>query len=395
MLFIDGLVSYDVRRHRDFDTFCVRNIYEYSTLFLPFKFWLFVICSVNRMIAIALKNAKSADIKEGIIPSRFVVTAFRRLLKSFLIRNRLIDTAVQNNDHITELIFVTWPTAVLILMLVSRGTISRWLCHLGPRGALHKSVALFRPEPSRATLTAQVEGSACIVRTFEPKLREKHNSSNLQQLLDLGRENAVDSVLIAVEARNENGITALIERLRLLRVEVAMCQSHAATSLLLQNESKIGDSYCSVAAGLPISRCDFLIKSFIAKFGAQAVLLLFFPLLLFFASLTTLNIQAPIIFRQERRGWCGNQFIITKFHTMHEPSYGTKWFTQTEGNDVRGTLLGSFLPRTSLDDLVLLPRPIKCAMGYNMTYYIEHWSLRLVLRILASTPICLIRENIN
>jgi lipopolysaccharide/colanic/teichoic acid biosynthesis glycosyltransferase len=136
---------------------------------------------------------------------------------------------------------------------------------------------------------------------------------------------------------------------------------------------------------------------------------------------------------------------------MREPPDGTQWFAQTSRRDVRCTWVGSFLRRTSLDELPQLfnvlrgemslvgPRPhaihlheierfgqeivanyaqrhrvkpgltgwaqIHGARGAVTTpdqmrqrvqydlHYIEHWSIWLDLKILLLTPLRLIGEN--
>lgn len=163
--------------------------------------------------------------------------------------------------------------------------------------------------------------------------------------------------------------------------------------------------------------------------AAATILILAAPLLLGAALAVALTMGRPILFRQERPGKDARIFRVFKLRTMHE------------GRDERGELLppderltrvGSFLRRTSLDELPQLlnvlrgemslvgPRPllVEYLPRYNQrqrrrhevlpgitglaqvngrnaiswqrrleldAWYVENWSLRLDLHILAQT----------
>ena len=167
--------------------------------------------------------------------------------------------------------------------------------------------------------------------------------------------------------------------------------------------------------------------------GGLAVLLPFFP---FVALAIWLEDHGPIFYRQERMGLDGRPFDMLKFRSMRvnaESSTGPVWAVR---DDPRRTRIGSFLRRWSLDELPQLwnvlrgdmsmigPRPerpafvhefksripqymlrhrvkagitgwaqvhgwrgntsIQKRLQYDL-YYIEHWSLKLDLKILWMT----------
>ncbi len=58
----------------------------------------------------------------------------------------------------------------------------------------------------------------------------------------------------------------------------------------------------------------------------------------------------PIIFRQRRNGFNGQQFTIYKFRTMHVMEDGPE-IVQARRNDSRVTRVGRILRRTSIDEL--------------------------------------------
>lgn len=142
----------------------------------------------------------------------------------------------------------------------------------------------------------------------------------------------------------------------------------------------------------------------------------------------------PILFRQERAGLNGVPFAVLKFRTMRPPSQ------PDETDDVRLTRVGRLLRSSSLDELPSLwnvvrgemnfvgPRPLPTAYTalYNRvqarrlevkpgltgllqvrgrnalswedkfaldTWYVENRSWRLDLRILAETPVAILRAR--
>lgn len=171
---------------------------------------------------------------------------------------------------------------------------------------------------------------------------------------------------------------------------------------------------------------------------AAAALVVLSPLLGLVAVAVRLDSPGPALFRQVRRGRNRRVFRVLKFRTMYREASAD--FRQAEREDVRVTRVGTFLRRTSLDELpqlfnvlegsmsVVGPRPHPLALdalyepliaGYGVRYavkpgitgwaqvngyrgetrrledmlrriahdraYIEHWSLALDTSILART----------
>ncbi|MDX1419578.1 MAG: undecaprenyl-phosphate glucose phosphotransferase [Rubricoccaceae bacterium] len=179
-------------------------------------------------------------------------------------------------------------------------------------------------------------------------------------------------------------------------------------------------------------------------FSATALLLLS-PLLLAIAAAVKLSSPGPVFYRQERMSLNGQTFTMLKFRSMPinaEARTGAVWATPGEQ---RATRVGTFLRKTSLDELpqfinvfrgdmsVVGPRPerpvfieqfrheipgymlrhkVKAGMTgwaqvhgwrgdtslhkrieYDL-YYIQNWSLWLDLKIMAMTPFKgLVHEN--
>lgn len=173
---------------------------------------------------------------------------------------------------------------------------------------------------------------------------------------------------------------------------------------------------------------------------SAALLVILSPVLIAVAILVRLNLGAPILFRQTRPGRAGRPFIILKFRTMLD-AYDAEGRPLPDAD--RLTRFGNFLRRSSLDELPELlnvlrgdmslvgPRPLIMAYldryspeqakrnlmrpgitglaqvsGRNAlpweerfvldTYYVEHWSFLLDVKILLRTVIkVFLREDIS
>jgi exopolysaccharide biosynthesis polyprenyl glycosylphosphotransferase len=188
---------------------------------------------------------------------------------------------------------------------------------------------------------------------------------------------------------------------------------------------------------------QFAVKHSIDRAAALLAIVAIAPLMLVIALAVRLSSPGPVLFRQRRVGRDGHVFDVLKFRTMREPSEATEMFEPPEGvapggveGEDRTTAVGRLLRRSSLDELpqflnvlrgemsIVGPRPertefvarfardvdrytdrhrVKSGItGWAQVnglrgqtsiadrvewdnYYIQNWSLRLDLRILALT----------
>jgi Undecaprenyl-phosphate glucose phosphotransferase len=100
----------------------------------------------------------------------------------------------------------------------------------------------------------------------------------------------------------------------------------------------------------PLSRTDRLLKRCIDVVVAVATILILLPLLAVVALAVRFDGPGPVIFRQRRRGFNGQEFVIYKFRTMRVAEDGLRIIQATRG-DPRVTKLGELLRRSSIDEL--------------------------------------------
>ncbi|MDJ0625284.1 MAG: exopolysaccharide biosynthesis polyprenyl glycosylphosphotransferase [Candidatus Caenarcaniphilales bacterium] len=129
-----------------------------------------------------------------------------------------------------------------------------------------------------------------------------------------------------------------------------------------------------------------LIKRFIDILFSLTIISLLSPLLLFVALGIKLTSPGPIIFRQKRHGFNGQEFDVYKFRTMSVCENGNN-VTQATKNDPRVTKIGAILRKTSIDELpqffnvlegtmsVVGPRPHPVNLNYRFKTEIDgFWS---------------------
>jgi len=128
-------------------------------------------------------------------------------------------------------------------------------------------------------------------------------------------------------------------------------------------------------------------KTLLDKTVSLSVLIILLPLLLLIAIAIKIDSKGPVIFRQKRNGLGNREFLVWKFRSMKVMENGSD-VKQAAKNDVRITRLGSFLRKTSLDELpqfvnVLLgdmslvgPRPHPVALNKKFAPLIKNYNNR-------------------
>ncbi|MDP2248675.1 MAG: undecaprenyl-phosphate glucose phosphotransferase, partial [Nitrosomonadales bacterium] len=101
----------------------------------------------------------------------------------------------------------------------------------------------------------------------------------------------------------------------------------------------------------PLTGLRWLVKSIEDAVLSTLILILISPLLLIVALLIKLDSPGPVFFRQQRAGWNGKNFKIWKFRSMYVHQEENGKLKQASKGDPRVTRIGSFIRRTSIDEL--------------------------------------------
>jgi putative colanic acid biosynthesis UDP-glucose lipid carrier transferase len=254
----------------------------------------------------------------------------------------------------------------------------------------------------------------------------------------------LDQVWIALPLRAEARIRELLTSLQRVSVQISFIPDIHSFHLINHSVSEVAGFPVINLTDSPLAGSKLAFKA-IEDFVLSTMLLLILgPLLLILAAGVKLDSRGPILYRQERVTWNGTRFEMFKFRSMPmntEIETGPVWATPGER---RATRFGSFLRRTSLDELPQLvnvlrgemslvgPRPERPGFvekfraeipGYMQKhlvkagitgwaqvndlrgdtdlhkrieydlFYIENWSIWFDLRILALTAIRVFRSR--
>lgn len=264
---------------------------------------------------------------------------------------------------------------------------------------------------------------------------------DIGQSEDFIRNYRVDDVVVALPWSEETQIAEQMLKLRDLPVNVYLGADLAGLKLNLDAPpSHFAKAPFFAVFGRPISGWGTAVKAIEDLVLALAILLALSPLLLLIALAIKLDSPGPVLFRQKRLGFNNQVFEIYKFRSMRHEAAAPERTIQAKKDDPRVTRIGRFLRRSSLDELPQLfnvlegdmslvgPRPhavdhneeySKLIRGYfarhrvkpgitgwaqvhglrgetdtqekmearvrHDTWYAEHWSLLLDLRILIMT----------
>ena len=109
----------------------------------------------------------------------------------------------------------------------------------------------------------------------------------------------------------------------------------------------------------PMSKSSVLLKRIFDITLAGLGLLVLMPFLALVALAIVIESRGPVIYRQARRGFNGETFLIWKFRSMRVTESGYK-MVQAQKNDPRITRVGRLIRATSIDEL---PQLINVLIG--------------------------------
>jgi putative colanic acid biosysnthesis UDP-glucose lipid carrier transferase len=210
----------------------------------------------------------------------------------------------------------------------------------------------------------------------------------LEELPTYVKSNSVDTIYLALPMRAESKVQKLLQDLADTTASVFLVPDIFFFDLILGGSLIHFDSIPAIALrDTPIRGINLLFKRLEDLIIASIILVLTCPLMLAIAIGIKFTSQGPIIFKQLRYGLNGELIKIYKFRTMTTCDDGYT-FEQATRNDPRVTPLGSFLRRTSLDELpqfynvlqgrmsVVGPRPHPTAMNETFRKLVPGYMLR-------------------
>ncbi|WP_298445067.1 undecaprenyl-phosphate glucose phosphotransferase [uncultured Ferrimonas sp.] len=173
---------------------------------------------------------------------------------------------------------------------------------------------------------------------------------NMDQALQLAKNNAIDVLYIAMPMRAEKRITEILMLCGDSTAAVHIIPDFFVYNLLHARWHEVGEVQSLSVYDSPLDDLASWSKRVEDIVLASGILAIVAVPMLMIAAAIKLTSAGPIIFKQYRYGIDGRKIKVWKFRTMRTQDNGSVVKQATKG-DPRVTPLGAFLRRTSLDEL--------------------------------------------
>lgn len=263
-----------------------------------------------------------------------------------------------NPSRLSRIMLMIYTVIVVLLSLSERLIIKAVLQRLRRRGRNLKHVVLIGHSESI------YEYALKIINTPELGLRisgwfdsrgkaDKIGIKVIDSIADIPvirKEGSPDALIVGYKSRDYSLQSHSLAHFNKTIVPVWILQDIEHTFIGYTIESFHGLPMIKIN-GNRLSMVENLSKRSIDIIGSLAALILFSPFLLIFSIGVKITSRGPIFYGQERMSLNGHSFTMWKFRSMHsdaEDKSGAVWTTK---NDSRTTGFGSFLRKTSMDEL--------------------------------------------
>ena len=166
------------------------------------------------------------------------------------------------------------------------------------------------------------------------------------------KENEVDQVWIAVPLEKIGIVKKIVYEMRHKTVDIRLLPDLTSFNLINHSIAEIaGMPFVNLSVSPMQDNVNRLAKRCEDMIIGTLILILISPILIIISIIIRLTSQGPVFYKQIRVGWNNKPFTIFKFRTMPvdiEDKTGATW---AKAGDKRTTSFGSFLRKTSLDEL--------------------------------------------
>ena len=186
---------------------------------------------------------------------------------------------------------------------------------------------------------------------------------HLEQVNNIVRDRGVRRVYIAMPMADSASVKLLAAGLVEANVDVIWAPDIFGVSLLNHAVKEIAGVPLISLSETPLVGGRALAKTLFDKSLAFLALVIFSPIMLLFALLVKVTSSGPVLFKQKRHGWDGRELLIYKFRSMKVHQENDGQVTQASKDDDRLTPIGTFIRRTSIDELPQLFNVLEGSMS--------------------------------
>ncbi len=238
-----------------------------------------------------------------------------------------------------------------------------------------------------------IRGFASVNGDVNPAVPPERILGRAEQLKELIAAHDIQEVIVAVPFRSMSALVAVDRLLAQSTVGLRWAPDLEAVNTISRDVTDFDGIPLIDLRAVRIKGWSLVLKRLVDVSLSLTLLLICSPLMLLICIGILLRYGWPIFFIQERVGLDGRVFPLYKFRSMKVNAEESTGPVFTRRNDIRVTGLGSFLRRTSLDELpqlwnVLLgqmsivgPRPERAIFIEEFKKTVPHYMLRHRMKV--------------
>jgi Undecaprenyl-phosphate glucose phosphotransferase len=277
-------------------------------------------------------------------------------------------------DEVSRLWLLGWYCGGFAGILVFRLILSLIVEHWTRHGRLERRVVIVGGDERAEKLIDALEASEetdiriCGVvddRTdrVPPRVRGYANLGSIKSLVEFGRSNRVDMLIVTLPITAENRILQMVKQLFVLPVDIRLSAHTNSLRFAPRAYTYVGNVPMLEVANRPVADWGYVIKRVEDRVLAALFLALAAPLFLVIAIAIKLNSKGTVFFKQKRFGFNNELIEVYKFRTLYSDRTDQNAERLVTADDPRVTKVGKFLRRTSLDELPQLITVLKGGMS--------------------------------
>lgn len=286
----------------------------------------------------------------------------------------LLGFALKVSAVFSRVWFFSWWIGGTAFVVIGRLICFGVLKKLAETGRLTRNIVIFGTGPQAERLLSRLTQSKepwnRVLGVFDDRLKRAPDEINsipvlgtATDLIVFVRRNRVDDIVIALPWNADQRLFEVIDRLRVLPVDVHLGPDMAGLLFPGVSFSTFGRIPVLDVVRKPVSGWDIILKGLEDRLLGAILLIMAAPVMALIALAIRLESPGPALFRQTRYGFNNKEFTVYKFRSMDNSRAAEQDVPQAVKGDPRVTRLGQILRRFSLDEL---PQFINVVLG-NMS----------------------------
>jgi len=203
------------------------------------------------------------------------------------------------------------------------------------------------------SLYSRIEFAGFIDSRGAPRLNSANHHQllgRLDQLADLVKINRIQLIYLSLPMASQPRILQVLDELKDTTASIYFVPDMFVTDLIQGNSGSVCGMPVISVCETPFKGVNGAVKRLSDVLFSLLILTMIFPLLIVIAAAVKLESPGPVIFKQRRYGLDGEEILVYKFRSMTVAEDGDT-IRQATKNDTRITPLGTFLRRSSLDEI--------------------------------------------